>query len=293
METKSLLAYRNNLFSQNGEDGIIEYIFAKAGTSSKICCEFGAWDGMHLSNTRKLILEGWTGILIEGDKVKYKSLIETYKDNNSVICINRWVDDKNNSLLAISRELGLTNIFEGCDFMSIDIDGLDFYIFAGIDIYPRLICVEVNAGHYPTDSNGVEREIAKNNVGQPLGLFTSVAKEKGYSLICYTGNAFYLRNDVLRVCGIPAISDEEAYNDFLNSLSVQAREWLYLVNIGIVNPYHKFENLLLNKENLGIGVLRSSFLFLRSLLSLCYFKIKKFMLTAHNLILNFRKIEND
>jgi hypothetical protein len=50
-----ILDHRNNIFSQNGEDGVIEYILDKLNITSGTCCEFGAWDGKHLSNTFNLI----------------------------------------------------------------------------------------------------------------------------------------------------------------------------------------------------------------------------------------------
>ena len=50
------VSYKKNIFSQNGEDGIIEEIFKRLNdVSDKKCCEFGAWDGKHLSNTCNLI----------------------------------------------------------------------------------------------------------------------------------------------------------------------------------------------------------------------------------------------
>jgi hypothetical protein len=36
--------------SQDGEDGIIEHVFSRIPPVSRVCVEFGAWDGKHLSN---------------------------------------------------------------------------------------------------------------------------------------------------------------------------------------------------------------------------------------------------
>ena len=46
--------YRKNLYSQYGEDGIIAKIFDILDIKSGYVCEFGAWDGIHLSNTYNL-----------------------------------------------------------------------------------------------------------------------------------------------------------------------------------------------------------------------------------------------
>ena len=252
----NLLAYKHNVFSQNGEDGIIARIFDVIGREHLTCCEFGAWDGIHLSNCRQLILNGWRGVMIEGDPAKYADLVRTYAGNQRVHCINQFVDAFENSLSSILNRVHVREI----DFLSIDIDGLDYEIFAGLDISPRVICVEVNAGHSPRETTRVPKSLAKGNIGQPLGLFSATAKAKGYGLVCYTGNAFYIRQDVLQHCAAAGRTDEEAYSEFLSSLSVSEREWLYLVNKGIAPPYHKFRNSCLSGARLRIGVLRRAVL---------------------------------
>ena len=49
-----LQQYGYNVYSQNGEDGIIDRIYSIIGTNSKIAVEFGAWDGFHLANSANL-----------------------------------------------------------------------------------------------------------------------------------------------------------------------------------------------------------------------------------------------
>jgi hypothetical protein len=51
--SRDLLDFNRNLFSQNGEDGVIERILNIVGQGGRTCCEFGASDGVHLSNTRR------------------------------------------------------------------------------------------------------------------------------------------------------------------------------------------------------------------------------------------------
>ena len=44
-------------------------------------CEFGSWDGKHLSNTFNLIEnKNFNAVFIEGDKNKYKDLLKTVKE---------------------------------------------------------------------------------------------------------------------------------------------------------------------------------------------------------------------
>ena len=56
--------YRRRVYSQAGEDGIIEKIFQTLDIKNGWYCEFGAGDGYWISNTRKLREEGWNGVYI-------------------------------------------------------------------------------------------------------------------------------------------------------------------------------------------------------------------------------------
>ena len=257
-----LLAHRADVFSQNGEDGVIDRLFQILGISCGICCEFGAWDGVHFSNTRRLILSGWTGIMIEPDEDKYQRLRETYRGVARVHCLNECVEPEGNTLAAIFARHRLGGLAAQMDLLSIDIDGLDYEIFRGLDLRPSVICVEVNAGHSPFDERMITREIAARNVGQPLAVFSRTAEEMGYGLICYTGNAFYVRRDVLRAGGLFSLTDGEAYIDFLHGLSIRQREWLWLVNRGVAPPYYAFGNPLLARAPLGITRTRAAMLVL-------------------------------
>lgn len=71
---KTLIKYRKNYYSQNGEDGVIEEILKRMGIKQGWFVEFGAWDGKYLSNTYALVEKGWKGVEIEGDKTKFEKL---------------------------------------------------------------------------------------------------------------------------------------------------------------------------------------------------------------------------
>lgn len=256
MQSEDLLVYKSDNHSQNGEDGIIAAIFERIGTNTKVCCEFGAWDGIHLSNCRNLILLGWSALMIEGDEHRFKDLVSSFATNPSVTCVNRFVDAGVNSVASILEACNIGNL----EFLSIDIDGLDYEIFETLDVYPRVICIEVNAGHNPGSETRLSRDIARDNVGQSLQVFRGIADAKGYDLVCYTGNAFFVRRDVIRKSSLPVLSSKQAYQHFLNHLPIPGREWMYLVNLGIVNPFFQFANPFLTRSALGIGKPRAIWL---------------------------------
>lgn len=267
IDKNSLITYRKNIFSENGEDGIIEKIFSEIKPKSNLCCEFGAWDGIWASNCRNLIKNhNWKAIMIEGNLVRYEELIKTYRNNKRIRCLNSYIDNKGNSLNNILTYEEKNNL----DFLSIDIDGLDFEIFESLDFYPQVICIEVNTGHSPEVDTKIPREIAQNNVGQPLSYFVDIAKLKGYKLVCFTGNAFFIKKDLLASTNIKAISTKDAYLQHLKTISNHVNEHLYFVNKGTVNPYYKYDNPFLTKKGLGL----SYFQIMKKLFSIYSIKIK-------------------
>lgn len=244
-----LLNYARNTNSQNGEDGVIEEIFARCGIPCGTCCEFGAWDGVHLSNCKSLIDRGWTALMIEGDRDRFLKLKKTFAGNPRVICVNAFVDTSASSLDAICNANGFSEL----DFLSIDIDGLDFDICNSLQIRPKVVCVEINCGHYPLEERQIDRKTAAENVGQPFGTFVKWARESGYKLLCFTGNAFFIREDLAAASNLPVSDPMQAYSEHLRRLDEPARKWLWLVGMGIVTPFYHFNNPLLSRRNLRLG----------------------------------------
>lgn len=116
----------SNKYSQTGEEIILAEIFEKIG-SNKFLVDIGAGDGYKLSNTRRLIEDGWQGILIDKDGVG-----DVYAE---------FVTPMN--ILAILKKYGCPQIF---DLLSIDIDGFDFQVLIEIlsEYSPRVIICEFN-----------------------------------------------------------------------------------------------------------------------------------------------------
>jgi hypothetical protein len=241
-----LLAYSANKYSQNGEDGIIARVFSIIGHGEERCCEFGAWDGIHLSNTRALIEDGWSGALIERNSERFKRLKDNTEQFRKVVAIRACVDATANRLSTLLKKAGFP---PELDFLSIDVDGLDYELFLPPDDFrPRLILVEVNGGHDPNSTVIIPRQVAANNVGQPLKAFVSAADNAGYRLICYTGNAFFLRKDEGKERELPTLAPQQAYSDLVRHMPPSERRWLYLVDLGLVPPYYSFQNSLLKSS---------------------------------------------
>ena len=79
----NLLAHSRNDYSQNGEDGILDHVFQALGVSRGTFVEFGAWDGIHFANCRRLWEQGWSGIFIESHEQRYFDLLLNYTPSPS------------------------------------------------------------------------------------------------------------------------------------------------------------------------------------------------------------------
>ena len=255
-----LIDHRFLGFSQFGEEGIIRRIFDVLGTPEGYCCEFGAWDGIHLSNTRALMQRGWHGLLIEPDPARFSALLKTYGENPRAVCLRAMVDGASSSL---PRIMSQNKLGRRLDFVSVDIDGLDYEVFASFGAFPeppRVVCVEAATGHDPDDRRVVDRAIAATGVGQPLRYFVELAGSMDYRLVCYLAtNAFFVHRDIGHDDDFPTLSPREAWlqNLELARHSQFDREYLYLMNLGKRPPGFKFGNHLLSAQSLGITPLRA------------------------------------
>jgi hypothetical protein len=258
-----LFDHRDIGYSQSGEQGLIFRIVDLLGIARGLCCEFGAWDGIHLSNTRKLMESGWRGLMIEADEKRFQDLLKTYPAGSASTNVCAFVGTGENSLAKIAARSGIGQRF---DLVSIDIDGLDFEIFESLSEFekpPLVVVVEVYTCHRADNETPVPRDIAKNGAGQPLGLFIKTGNKMGYRLVAFIGtNAFFVHADAGHVDDLPALSGEEAAKQNLELVKANkfAREYLYLCNAGKEGPRYRFDNPLFSRQSLGIGALRAAHL---------------------------------
>ena len=214
----TILQFKRNVNSQNGEDGIIEEIFKIMNIKRGNFIEFGAWDGKAFSNTYKLFEEGWSGIYIEADATKYVDLVRNFQPYEHITCLKEYVGfGATDSLDAIIDRSNHKN--KSFDFVSIDVDGLDYFIFDKFSKYlPKVICIEVNSGHSPLFSEVIPKHIAENNIGQSLTVMCTLAREKGYFPLCYNGNLFLVKNEYKPLFEKYTKPIEAIYMDFLNHI---------------------------------------------------------------------------
>lgn len=197
-----LAQHAKNITSQAGEDGVLEKLFEILPVQNNWCVEFGAWDGKTLSNTWNLINNcGWYGALIEADQKRFLTLQSSYKSNNRVICLNKFVDFEGENTL--DNILSKIEIPEDLDLLSIDIDGNDYHIWKSLNIYkPKVVVIEINPT-IPNDVIFIQDRNEYLNQGASLLAMVMLGKEKGYELISTTTfNAIFVRREFFHLFGI-------------------------------------------------------------------------------------------
>ena len=69
-DRRRLNSYEASVFSQSGQDGMIDEILRRIGTTNQLCVEFGVGAGGGFeNNSTYLLAKGWTGCWIEADPV--------------------------------------------------------------------------------------------------------------------------------------------------------------------------------------------------------------------------------
>jgi hypothetical protein len=174
-------------YSQNGEDGIIEYIFGRIGTTNKYFVELGTEDGKEC-NSRYLREKGWTGVGLDGN---YES--ETVK--------KEWITRDN-----VEKLLRKYRVPKEFDLLSIDLDSNDYWIWKAIThFHPRVVVIEYNAC-IPADKSLTIaydpdfKSDGSSYFGASLKALDKLAREKGYVLVgCESRgvNAFFVREEAV------------------------------------------------------------------------------------------------
>lgn len=196
-----LAAHRRNVFSQYGEDGVIEKIFDVLNISGGYVCEFGAWDGIHLSNTYNLYkgksrkAQMFIPILIESDPSKFTELEKNLKNIEKKYIANTLVNkdpSHPDCLYNILKKFNIPDLKENFSLLSIDVDGPDYEIWKGFTEYkPFIFCTEYKPKVVIIETtqllNPAEKIYPCEHGGASPGILVDLAKEKGYELICHTG----------------------------------------------------------------------------------------------------------
>jgi hypothetical protein len=195
-----------SVFSQFGDDGIIQYLINSLEVSPSSFVEIGVEDYRE-SNTRFLLVNNnWKGLVIDSsrqfvdyirqDSIYWRHDLTAVNEFITAECVNEVLRTN-----GFSAELGL---------LSIDIDGNDYWVWRAIDVVrPNIVIVEYNSVFGSTRAVTVPYDPLFNRTkahhsnlyyGSSLKAFDLLAREKGYAFVgCNSAgnNAYFVRLDRL------------------------------------------------------------------------------------------------
>lgn len=206
------------VFSQWGEDGIINYLVHHVPIKNKVFIEFGVENYLQ-SNTRFLLSnDNWSGLVMDGNSedIAYLKKDPIYWAHNLKAECKFITKDNIESVLeknAIKNDVGI---------LSIDIDGNDYWIWEAINcVSPRIVICEYNSLFGPRAKvttpyrdDFIREKMHHSGVvyGASISALDNLANKKGYKLVASNkagNNVFFVRDDLLE--NIRTLSPEEAY----------------------------------------------------------------------------------
>lgn len=219
-ERKSINDSEFKVFSQFGDDGIIQYLIQKIDIGSKTFIEFGV-ENYTESNTRFLLLNNnWKGMVMDGSQ---KNIDFIKKDDlywrHDLTAVKAFIDKDNiNNIInenGFSGDLGILHI---------DIDGNDYWVWDSVTaVNPEIVIVEYNSVFgfdnpwtVQYDPKFVRSDYNHNNLywGVSLLSLCELAEQKGYDFVgCNDGgnNAYFVRKDKMKK--LIKLTPEQGYKE--------------------------------------------------------------------------------
>jgi len=207
------------VFSQWGEDGILQWIIDHIEIRNKTFIEFGVED-FRESNCRYLMMSrGWSGFVLDGSERNVDETRRAYWHwRYNLVARAAFVTREN-----IDELLSESGFDADLGILSIDIDGMDYHVLERIERFrPRVIVAEYNALFgdtrpitVPYDQTFTRGRAHYTDVyfGASLAALKHLASAKGYALVGTNSNgvnAFFIRRDLMRA-PFRELSPQEAY----------------------------------------------------------------------------------
>lgn len=190
------------LFSQNGEDGVLNAILGAIGDSNKYFVEFGVGDGWSCNSRLLAEVFDWQGLFIEVDEKEYSALKQRYCNSNKIRCENAAITPSN-----INELFESFHVTENLGVLSIDIDGQDYWVWNALDkVYqPDVVIIEFNSALDPNlpivEQEGLSPGLPLTATwGASITALTELARKKGYRLVHIEMagvNAFFVREKII------------------------------------------------------------------------------------------------
>lgn len=192
----------------------LNHILEKVGTTNKFCVEFGVQNGINEVTSHLVHKENWSAFYIEGNPQRCEEISLNCTGKN-VTLIQSWITAENiNDLFAQG------NVPAEPDVVSIDIDGMDYWIWKSLNYNPRVLFIEYNSTKVPPELAVVAYNPSwvwneTRWFGASLQSLVNLGKDKGYELVGTTDigtTAYFVRSDLYDLMGIMDNSPSKLFN---------------------------------------------------------------------------------
>jgi hypothetical protein len=194
-------------YSQFDEDGILLFLFSVYGALHKTSVEICAGIGFECNTANLIINHGWDGLLFDGNPENVRRANDFYKRWPDTfwrppVVRQAWIDAE-----TINDRISENGFSGEIDLLSLDLDGVDFWIWKAITcVNPRVVVVEFNccipadvSVAIPYNRNFVVTDEKPGFLNASLAAWAKLGREKGYRLVGINRNAvnaFFVREDL-------------------------------------------------------------------------------------------------
>jgi hypothetical protein len=218
LPSRSIQDHEFQVYSQSGEDGIIQFLIRQIPGIKPLFVEFGV-ERYTEANTRFLLThDNWRGLIMDGSRDNIEYLLQDrIMWQHTLTAVQAFVKRENiNALLAdngFTGEIGL---------LSVDIDGNDYWVWEAIDcVTPAIVVCEYNSlfgpSHkltipYQPDFMRGQAHYSNLYYGASIAALTDLANRKGYQLVGANqrgNNVFFIKTEYGHT--LPNLTPEQAY----------------------------------------------------------------------------------
>ncbi len=217
----SLSDFEFKVFSQWGEDGIIQHLVRNIQIANRTFIEFGVEDFTESNGRFLLMKDHWQGFVIDGSDDHMTRLRSSHFYWKHPLKARAAFIDRDNvvSLLdesGFDKDLGI---------LSVDVDGMDYHLLERLAHWrARIVIVEYNSAFgstravtVPYDASFVRSKAHASNLywGASLAAFQQLLGARGYALVGVNSvgsNAFFVRRELLNE-RVPEVSTAVGFRD--------------------------------------------------------------------------------
>ncbi len=209
------------IYSQNGEDGIIDYLLSSLSIDKPNFLEIGIGDYSEC-NTRfiyeRASAKGIVIDCIDDLEKKISKNVNLWKGDLKIV--NEKVNSKN--IIDILKRF---SALENLDLFSLDIDGIDYWILEKMPVnFSKIAVIEFNSIYGPnlkiTTPNIENFDRSKYHFsnlcfGASLKAIVDLMKEKNFSFVgtnLTRCNAFFVQNDYVNLINIKLPNQNDLFN---------------------------------------------------------------------------------